>query len=543
MALESKSNPLEQDQEEEADNDNDAPSLSHHPSAPPDELFDISTTIDPSYIISLIRKLIPNGASNDQNSYQVDAGDAVYGKESNADYMEECGNEASPYREQAQKSVENGAEKMKSVDDVDSSCQDGEDEESLCRLEQPHNIAGEDVWEEFGCVLWDLAASRTHAELMVENLILEVLLAHLGISQSVRITEICLGIIGNLACHEVPMEHIVSTNGLIEIIVEQLFLDDPQCLCEACRLLTLGLQGDQCKTWAEALQSEHILSRIIWVAENTLNPQLVEKSVGLLLAILESQQHVSAVLLPFMMKLGLTRLMISLLAFEMSTLRCERVPERYSVLDVILRTIEALSTLDGHSQEICCNEELFQLVCDLVKLPDKAEVASSCATASVLIANILSDVPDLASEVSYDLTFLQGLFDILPLASDDLDAWRALWSIIARLLVRVKESEMDLSSLHQYVLILVSKADVIEDDLLDQQLEMTNEESRTSTSSNGKSDARNIALRRIVNILNQWITSKGHKEGDDMEEHYDINVKVGGLMKSCHKHIESSTVN
>lgn len=47
--------------------------------------------------------------------------------------------------------------------------------------------------------------------------------------------EISIGIIGNLACHEVPTKHIVSTEGLIEIIVDKLFLDDPQCLCETCR--------------------------------------------------------------------------------------------------------------------------------------------------------------------------------------------------------------------------------------------------------------------------------------------------------------------
>ena len=46
--------------------------------------------------------------------------------------------------------------------------------------------------------------------------------------------EISLGIIGNLACHEDLLKHIVSTNGLIEIVVDQLFSEDSQCLCEAC---------------------------------------------------------------------------------------------------------------------------------------------------------------------------------------------------------------------------------------------------------------------------------------------------------------------
>eukprot|EP00257_Ricinus_communis_P020582 XP_015579844.1 uncharacterized protein LOC8266986 isoform X1 [Ricinus communis] len=545
MALESKSNPLElqqqQYQQEQETAHDDAPPPAHHPCAPPDELFDISTTVDPSYIISLIRKLIPTGTQNDQNASGVDTGDDVCGKRSNADCMDECGKVASPSRDRVPKSVENWPEKMNSVDNFDkSTCRDEKDEDSSFRVEQHCNLAGEDDWEEYGCVLWDLAASRTHAELMVENLILEVFLSHLMVSQSVRITEICLGVIGNLACHEVPMKHIVSTHGLIEIIVEQLSLDDTRCLCEACRLLTLGLQSDKCYTWAEALQSEHILSRIIWVVENTLNPQLLEKSVGLLLAILESQQEASAVLLTTLMKLGLTNLLVSLLVFEMSTLTGQRVPERYSVLDVILRTIEAFSTLDGHSQEICSNKELFQLVCDLVKLPDKVEVASSCATAAVLIANILSDVPDLASEVSYDLTFLQGLFDIFALASDDFEARSALWSIIAKLLVRVKESEMGLSSLHQYVLVLVSKAELIEDNLLDQQLDSSNEESRSSTSSHAKSNARNTALQRIVGILNQWIALRDcQEEGDRMDEPNDIDLSVCRLMDSCSKHIDA----
>ena len=47
--------------------------------------------------------------------------------------------------------------------------------------------------------------------------------------------EISLGILGNLACHEIPMKQIASTDKLIEIVVDQLFLDDTSCLCEACR--------------------------------------------------------------------------------------------------------------------------------------------------------------------------------------------------------------------------------------------------------------------------------------------------------------------
>lgn len=53
-------------------------------------------------------------------------------------------------------------------------------------------------------------------------------------------------------------------------------------LCYENRLLTVGLQSDESITWAEALQSEHTLCQILWIAENTLNLQLLEKVMNTL---------------------------------------------------------------------------------------------------------------------------------------------------------------------------------------------------------------------------------------------------------------------
>lgn len=43
------------------------------------------------------------------------------------------------------------------------------------------------------------------------------------------------------------------------------------------RLLTSVLQGSGSVTWAEALVPEHFLCRVIWIAGNTLNTQLLIK--------------------------------------------------------------------------------------------------------------------------------------------------------------------------------------------------------------------------------------------------------------------------
>ncbi|KAL0006008.1 hypothetical protein SO802_013569 [Lithocarpus litseifolius] len=104
-------------------------------------------------------------------------------------------------------------------------------------------------------------------------------------------------------------------------------------------LLTLGIQSSECITWAEALQPEHVIFHILWIVENTLNLQLIEKSVGLLLAIIESQPEVLHVLLPPLMKLGLPRLLVNLLTFEMS----ERIPERQCMIKTIIVVPKTLS--------------------------------------------------------------------------------------------------------------------------------------------------------------------------------------------------------
>ncbi|EPS63440.1 hypothetical protein M569_11343, partial [Genlisea aurea] len=231
----------------------------------------------------------------------------------------------------------------------------------------------EKVWEDCGCILWDLSASEEHAQFMVQNLILEVLLANIVVSPSSRVTEICLGIIGNISCHEALRGRINSTNGLVGAVAEQLLLDDVPCLCEACRVLSLCLKGDDGAIWAEALLAEPFICRILWIAETALNPLLLSKIVGLLLAVSENDA-VSSILLPSLMKSDLSSLLINLLAFEMNKLREERQPERFEAMDTILRTLEALSTVEGYSREISLNRTLWQLAKEMIELPDKIEL-------------------------------------------------------------------------------------------------------------------------------------------------------------------------
>ncbi|XXG86064.1 hypothetical protein AAC387_Pa11g1038 [Persea americana] len=526
----------------------------HHPPAPPSELFNISTTIDPSYIISLIRKLLPHGTNS-----------SVHGsehcmeqhKDSNSDHgvpnrggdgsgsMETLG-ELDRFSGDREFSVDGHGEKVNhellevgncendyGVDEMaDHGCGFSRDD-----LEN-HGVSTKgDQWEESGCILWDLSANEGHAEFMVENLLLEVLLANLNASESVRVKEICLGIIGNLACHEVPRNAITSNKGLIQTVTDQLFLDDSVCLSETCRLLTSVLPGSGSVNWGVALVPEHILCRIIWIAENTLNTQLLIKCLELLLAILDNQDVVH-ILLPPLMKLDLPIVLRNLLACEMGSFTVGREPERCSALEMILCVIESLSTIDNYSRVICSDDELLRLVCSVVKLPDKVEVASSCITAVVLIANILTDEPTFVTYVSQDLSFLQGLLDVLPFVSDDSQARGALWSVLARVLVQVEVDSMSQSSLQQYGSVLIDKSELIEEDLDSHKLEDSTDDNGISNISRKQSDSMVTSLRRILDILQRWVIRSDASDREIMEDNDgDHGARVHRLLHYCRKHI------
>lgn len=100
-----------------------------------------------------------------------------------------------------------------------------------------------------------------------------------------------------------------------------------------------------------------------------------------------------------------------------------------------------------------------------------------------------------------DLSFLQGLLDIFAFAGDDLEARDAVWSIIARILVRVQENTMSRPRLFEYVSLLVSKTDLIEDDLLDHHMTESNKEEDGMTSACTNSNSRCISVSCSLSLF------------------------------------------
>lgn len=467
-------------EEEEGDEEDDPTHLPFAPSSE-SELLDDTTTVDPSYTISLIRKLLPEG-SNVEKEFSVKQG---FPGERNAN------------------------------------SDNGESTEPEIK----------DPWEECGCILWDLAASKPQAELMMNNLVLEVLLANLRVTQSHRVKEICLGIMGNLACHESLVNAISLQNGLIATVVEQLFLDDSACLSETFRLLSAILRSSAFISWAEALLPDEILSRIIWIIGNTLNSTLLEKSIDFLSTVIDDQK-VTAMLIEPLIKVGLVDHAISLLTTEIEKLSDESKLDRPGSLGFILHFFEELSALDSCSEVMSSSDQLIKVLNSMVKLPDKFEVANCCASVVIILANLLADGKHLVPMLSRDLPLLEGLFDILPLVSDDNEARNALWCILSRFLAQAQEIDMNSSSLDQFAALFLGRFTLIKDDL---ESHGVGKEENLSAEDAYLKHGLSTSLRAICVIMERWISEKSSHGTEDTPLTGNSIENARKLLSYCQK--------
>lgn len=534
------------------------------------EHFETSTLVDPSYIIHLIRQLLPHAAGVKHESQQ-DENNITSSKDNNP--MERIQDKSSvtanrntditnndpeapgscnhqgDVSQEISTNRENNQRHMQVEDDHGTSL--AEDEfssverknahlrqevgEMLDDTEHTESKVQEDLREEAGCVLWDLASNPDHAKFMVENHLLDVLLAMLSVLIPDRMREICLGIMGNLACHAVLERAMVATIGLVQMVVQQLFFEDSPTLSETCRLLSAGLRSGEVVSWGEALQPEQVLQRILWVAANTMNSQLLEKSTELLLAMVDSHKEETSSLLPSLMHLGLPEVLTDLLTCEITAISEGTPAHGEVVLDTLLQIGEALSLTDKYSAQLASNKELFGLAGKVIRLSGKDEVGPPGITAVVLVANLLAEQEKLIDEVLYDANFLNNLLELLPSASDDPGARNALWSVLGRMFGILATSQEIGPSRRDLVSVLARHSVLIAEDLDDHRDDDNGEDDKrlferaNSVSFNKGFKSKISTVSKMVHLLNDWITLDEESSVQDLSR----SVRTASKQLSC----------
>uniref|UniRef100_A0A673MQ19 Protein saal1-like n=1 Tax=Sinocyclocheilus rhinocerous TaxID=307959 RepID=A0A673MQ19_9TELE len=111
-----------------------------------------------------------------------------------------------------------------------------------------------DDLEEDLCKVWDMAMDKDVAVFLQEFKAQDILLGVIAKSRSPRLTEICVGILGNMACFH-------DTCVIIQLLFSVLLLllgdNDPPTLLETCRLLLTCLsQPDVAPLWLERIRQQ-----------------------------------------------------------------------------------------------------------------------------------------------------------------------------------------------------------------------------------------------------------------------------------------------
>ncbi|KAF7658621.1 hypothetical protein LDENG_00009960 [Lucifuga dentata] len=133
--------------------------------------------------------------------------------------------------------------------------------------------------EEDLCRVWDMAMDKDVAGFLQEFKAADILLGMIAKSRCPRLTEICVGILGNIACFPNTCLTLSQSEDLSAVLLLLLGDTDPPTLLETSRLLlTCISQKDVCSLWLQQIrQQTSVCSNLCFIMCSSTNTDLLEK--------------------------------------------------------------------------------------------------------------------------------------------------------------------------------------------------------------------------------------------------------------------------
>nr|XP_012154024.1 PREDICTED: protein saal1 isoform X2 [Megachile rotundata] len=128
------------------------------------------------------------------------------------------------------------------------------------------------------CTLWDMSTERDIVEFLVDNDFFKVAEYTLNSSEEPRLTEIILGILGNMTCEPVVLELLGAHEELLETILRHLSSEDSATLVQILRLLRSALwniQNNPESKWRVNLRNSTFLREVVpFILKSSTNGML-----------------------------------------------------------------------------------------------------------------------------------------------------------------------------------------------------------------------------------------------------------------------------
>ncbi|XP_053986428.1 protein SAAL1 [Hylaeus anthracinus] len=150
---------------------------------------------------------------------------------------------------------------------------------TLLSISKVHEDGWTEKLENDLCTLWDITAEKDIVQFLVDNDFFKIAEFALNTPEEPRLTEIILGIIGNMTCEPVVLEILGSNDELLETILHHLFSEDSATLVQILRLLRSALwniQTDPESKWRVNLRNSTYLKEVVpFILKSSTNEELL----------------------------------------------------------------------------------------------------------------------------------------------------------------------------------------------------------------------------------------------------------------------------
>ncbi|ESO97530.1 hypothetical protein LOTGIDRAFT_104281, partial [Lottia gigantea] len=160
---------------------------------------------------------------------------------------------------------------------------DGNDSSSASNDVNNEDNDDEEVDEETQnelCKLWDMSMNGEVATFLHEYKAIDILTGVIEKSKAPRVTEICVGILGNMCCDSNICKAMVQNEKLVKMIFMLLKDSDPPTLTETTRLLYTCLSNKEAaKTWVEYIRAdEEVRVDLQFILQSSTNSDLLKNT-------------------------------------------------------------------------------------------------------------------------------------------------------------------------------------------------------------------------------------------------------------------------
>ncbi|XP_077979146.1 protein saal1-like [Glandiceps talaboti] len=253
---------------------------------------------------------------------------------------------------------------MKLIKEVDKGDDDGDgddeegdgDKETSSKSQKSGSSHGDDIEEEIEnelCKLWDTSMNKDVAVFLHEWQTVDILISVIETTNAPRATEICVGILANMACHEELVLDLSKNPRLIKVVLALLECTDPPTLVETTRLIYSCVSHTQsAQYWLSAMKADiSIVNTICFVLQSSTNGDLIHNMSDLVDKLLDVDDELLAMWSSSTLLLAI----------------CEAIQQvrldRPTTLEYLLHALQLLSTTEKGAEAIVENSNK---VCPLV---------------------------------------------------------------------------------------------------------------------------------------------------------------------------------